>query len=163
MSCNDDDVDSVLLARADVREGEDAEVTARPRAALAISCLSDEPKVSQDVAVRLIDGFFGMLKPDDDESPPRTIVGQSLHEVGASLWGPLVARRITMAWLAAPVNDGLYGGSAAVSISRTAPREEDEEGLRTWLDRDPVPGRVQHHHRTGIHQVVDRSRLQAGR
>ena len=65
MSCpNDDDVDSVLLAIAGVGENEDALVTSRPRTALAVSCLSDEPNVSEDVAITLIDRIVGTLQQE---------------------------------------------------------------------------------------------------
>ena len=71
-------------------EEEQASITARPRAALAISCLSDEPNVSEDVAVGLIDHLAGLLDKNDGESTPgETEPDDALYEVGASLWGPL--------------------------------------------------------------------------
>ena len=43
---------------------------------------------------------------------------------------------------------------------RCGPQAEQPPGQgRDW---DPMPGRVQHHHRTGVHQPVDRGRLQPG-
>jgi hypothetical protein len=43
---------------------------------------------------------------------------------------------------------------------RRDPQAEQPAGQ--GRDRDPVPGRVQHHHRAGVHQAVDRGRLQPG-
>jgi hypothetical protein len=129
MSCNDDDVDGVLLAIADVREDEDPSVTARPRAALAISCLSDEPNVSEDIAIRLIDRFIGVLEEGDGVGV--TVADRALKEVGGSLWGPHVARRIVMAWTAAPEDDASLGACASLVVRWTVPR--DEKALQAWL------------------------------
>ena len=133
MLCNDDDVDSVLLAIADVREDEQAAVTARPRAVLAFSCLSDEPNVSEDVAVKLIDRFAGVLRPADGP-PQRTAAAQAIAEVGASLWGPLLTRRLITAWLSAPPEDALLGSCASRVGGQRAPTGDGE--LRVWLSQE---------------------------
>ena len=134
MSCNDDDVDSVLLAIANVREEEQASITARPRAALAISCLSDEPNVSEDVAVGLIDHLAGLLDKNDGESTPgETEPDDALYEVGASLWGPLAARRIAVAWKSRPDDDdsSYLCGCVATILSQSIP--SDRETVEIWL------------------------------
>ena len=49
-SCDDEDVDRVLTTILEPAEGEDAAVSARPRAVQAGLCLADEPNASEDVA-----------------------------------------------------------------------------------------------------------------
>ena len=135
MSCNDDDVDSVLLAIADVRKEENPEITARSRAVLAISCLSDEPNVSEEVALKLIDRFIGILRKADG-NPQRTGASRAIDEVGASLWGPLLARRLVMAWLSTSEEDSPLGACAGMAGSQRALKESD--ALREWLAQEIV-------------------------
>ena len=130
-SCNDDDVDSVLLAIASPREDERRELTARPRAVLALSCLSDEPNASEDVAIDLIDRFAGILQEIDGGGRNATIADRAINEVSTSLWGPLVAKRVVMAWMSRPEAMKWLGGAAATAGGRSAPT--DDEALKTWL------------------------------
>ena len=131
--CNDDDVDGVLLAIANVAEGEVATTTARPRAVLAASCLSDEPNVSENVAIDLIDRLAGVLN-ESDVFPSGNAASRVIAEVGNSLWGPLVARRLVMTWLAAPDEDSPLGGCAAEVIGQRIP--EDDAERRIWLTQE---------------------------
>jgi hypothetical protein len=129
MICNDDDVDTVLLAIADVRNDEQGSVTSRPRAVLAASCLSDEPNVSEDVATRLIDRFAEVLWERDGDFGDTT-AGEALVEIGTSVWGPLLARQLVSEYLSRPDSHALRSCAATVG-GQTAPR--DEAGLRIWL------------------------------
>jgi HEAT repeat protein len=131
MSCNDDDVDSVLLAIAKPRESEEAALSSRPRAVLALSCLSDEPNVSEDVAGELVDRFVNVLQENDGSGPSRTVADRALYEVGKSLWAPFVAKRIVKEWRSRRVEARWLGGSAATVLGKSAPA--DHEALRIWL------------------------------
>lgn len=128
--CNDDDVDSVLKAIADVRADEDASVTARPRAVLALSCLSDEPNVSEHIAYDLMDDFARVLRDADDE-PGGTTAARAVGEVSSSSWAPALTRRLVMAWLAAP-GDQIWLAALAADASREL-RPDDGDSLRRWL------------------------------
>jgi HEAT repeat protein len=57
VDCNDDDVDSVLLAIATPSGAEEKSMTALPRLVLAARCLTDEPNVSNSLAVQVLQGF----------------------------------------------------------------------------------------------------------
>jgi hypothetical protein len=129
MSCNDDDVDSVLLAMSEVRADEQASVTAWPRAVLAVSCLSDEPNVSEEIAIRLIDRFAELIPEMEEEEDPD--IFQTAKGVATSLWGQLFARRLVMAWLSAPDYYTSLGSIAATAGAEHAP--EDTDALRRWL------------------------------
>ena len=131
-SCNDDDVDSVLLAIADVREDE-APITAHPRAALAMSCLSDEPNVSEDIAINLIDRFIGIIQ-ESDTSVSQITATRTLAEVNNSLWGPILIRRLIIAWLAAPDEDSPLGAYVSDISSQHIPGDDDE--IRPWLAQE---------------------------
>ena len=130
MSCNDDDVDSVLLAIADVREGEPASVTTRPRAILALSCLSDEPNVSEDVAVHLIERFIDVIGPGDGDLG-RTAASRALAEVGGSLWGPILAQQLVREWISRPDGSAELGSCTATVVDKIVPEENAE--YAAWL------------------------------
>ena len=143
MSCDDDDVDSILMAVAGVHNEEHASADTRPRIMLAVACLSDEPNVSQDVALMLMDRFIGMLRDTDRlvSSVARRPVGDSsagwlIAEIGTSSWGPDFTRRLVLAWLSAPVHDSLLGACAARAGGQLVP--DNDQGVRIWLSQQAV-------------------------
>jgi HEAT repeat protein len=148
MSCDDDHVDSLLSAIAGIHGSDentsaDVDANSRPRIMLAVACLSDEPNVSQDVAMMLIDRFIGVLREADRtvrSVAGRTIGGSSagrlIGEIGASSWGSDFTRRLVVAWLSAPDHDSLLGACAARAGGQLA--ADDNRGLRMWLSQQRV-------------------------
>lgn len=124
MSCNDDDASSVLRAIALPTEGEEEDKSAAHRVNLALSCLADEPNVSESVALEIIDRFI-------EEVEPFTNLGMAT-EIGTSRWGPVLTRRIITTWLDTPSDFWRLVPSSASLIGRTVP-EDDDEKLEAWL------------------------------
>ncbi|MHA5022662.1 HEAT repeat domain-containing protein [Streptomyces sp. SD35] len=136
MSCNDDDVDSVLLAVVRPLPGEDSDTTARARAGLACSCLSDEPNVSEEVALEIIDRFIGILKRGDgNRASAASVADAAAEEIANSLWGAVVSHRIVSTWLRATGDSRRFAGVAAMVAGMAAPT--DQAGLEDWI-RDRV-------------------------
>ncbi|KUO00267.1 hypothetical protein AQJ84_09140 [Streptomyces resistomycificus] len=137
MTCGDDDVDSVLLAVCTPLPEEDAATTARPRAALACSCLADEPNVSEEVAAEIVQRFIETLTDEDGGGPAVTVADTALEEVGGSLWSAYLSRSIVTTWLGKPTDFGRLGGPASTVLGQAAPREKDafEEWSRTQVAR----------------------------
>ena len=138
MSCDDDAVDDLLLAIAGIYNNEQLSINHRARVMLAVACLSDEPNVSQDVAVTLIDSFIGMLRETertvglvDGRTIGGSIAGRLLADIGRSCWGPELTRHLVMTWLSAPEHDSLLGACAAQAGGQLAP--DDDQEMRTWL------------------------------
>lgn len=130
MSCHDDDVDNVLLAMADVGDDEDPAESARTRALLALSCLADEPNVGESVALRLIERISGVLREDDftdDEA------SEILSEVGASIWGPPLIRRLVTDWLSMPETGSELVTWASDAIEPLV--QENAEDVQAWMQR----------------------------
>lgn len=129
MSCNDDDVDSVLLAMTNVRADEEPVAATGPRALLAASCLADEPNVSERVAITLMDRLAEALQKEGDTLVDPT---GTLSEVGASLWGPQLAYRLARAWISAPETGlELEDYISDVTEGRVP---DSESGSRAWLN-----------------------------
>lgn len=130
MSCNDDNVDSALLAIATVRGDEDAQVTARPRAVLAMSCLADEPNVSEQVGLDLIDSFIKVLR-ESDSGPVGTTAARAISEVASSLWAPVLIRRLVVEWLSTADDQIWLAECAADAGMELIPTDPD--ALRRYL------------------------------
>ena len=82
-SCNDDDVDAVLLAILHPAWKEDANRVARPRAILATLCLADEPNVSAGVADEILYRLVAQVHSIEDTRPG---ISAASGEVGKSIW-----------------------------------------------------------------------------
>ncbi len=85
-SCNDDDVDSVLLSILKPLENEDIRITGRLRAILAALCLADEPNASEDVAQRVLWEFAKQVGPNDGGGHISTGLESAAMELAASRW-----------------------------------------------------------------------------
>ncbi|MFD8050333.1 HEAT repeat domain-containing protein [Streptomyces chartreusis] len=134
MSCNDDDVDGVLLAVVRPLPGEDASASARARAGLGCSCLADEPNVSEDVALEIIERLIGVLTMEDADRMA-SVVSAALEEIGHSLWGATLIRRTVKAWLMNAGEFARLAGVAATVAGMTTPT--DASDLEQWM-RDQV-------------------------
>lgn len=85
-SCNDDDVDSVLLAILNPLAGEDISVIVRPRVVLAALCLADEPNVSEKTAHEVLHQFVERISKNDGAGTVRTSLDAAAMELAASRW-----------------------------------------------------------------------------
>ncbi|MEH2023460.1 HEAT repeat domain-containing protein [Nostoc sp.] len=88
-SCNDDDVDNVLgaILKPLEKEKEDAQTTARPRAVLAALCLADEPNVSEQMAMKILQEFVRNIGEYDGNAPfSQTSVDTAARELAESQW-----------------------------------------------------------------------------
>ncbi|MBD2476960.1 HEAT repeat domain-containing protein, partial [Anabaena sp. FACHB-83] len=86
-SCNDDDVDDVLRAILKSLDVEDSLTTARPRAVLATLCLADEPNVSEQIAVEILQEFVKNVGESDGNTPfSETSVDTAVKELADSQW-----------------------------------------------------------------------------
>ncbi|NEB05750.1 NACHT domain-containing protein [Streptomyces sp. SID13726] len=125
MSCNDDDVDSVLLAIA-LPLGDEPEETGAVRATLAVACLSDEPNVSEGAALQIIDRF--VEASDDDRYSNRD---SPSAEMLASIWGPVLIRRLIAAWLEKPSDFWRLGGVISSALGHGIPKSSHE--VEVWV------------------------------
>ncbi|MEH1929191.1 HEAT repeat domain-containing protein [Nostoc sp.] len=90
-SCNDDDVDDVLRAILKPLETEDAQITARPRAVLAGLCLADEPNVSEQMAMEILQEFVRNIGEYDGNTPFwQTSVDTAARELAESQWAEIL-------------------------------------------------------------------------
>jgi len=91
--CPDDDVDATLLAVVTPPSGEDAQLTARPRAVLAALCLADEPNVSEETATILLEAFAAQVNRwDASRREARTAVDRAVQEIGHCIWAVALNR-----------------------------------------------------------------------
>jgi hypothetical protein len=84
--CNDDDVDDALNAIVTPLENEDAATTARPRAILAASCLADEPNVSEEMALDVLQKLVGQVQDRDGYEKVNTSLDAVAMELARSEW-----------------------------------------------------------------------------
>ena len=82
-ACNDHDVDSVINAIATPLPGESR--TDRGRSALAVTCLADEPSVSEAVVLDVLRRFAGLIGDSDGASS--TTFAIAVEQVAKSRWG----------------------------------------------------------------------------
>jgi len=92
--CNDDDVDDAISAIVTPLENEDAAITARSRAILAASCLADEPNVSEEMALEILQKLVGQVQRIDGVSAINVRRGTSLDAVAMELARSEWAKRL---------------------------------------------------------------------
>lgn len=83
-ACNDDAVDSALLAILRPLPGETG--TARARAVLAGLCLADEPNVSEGVANEVLRALAAEVHEEDGSSVVRSSLDAAAMELASSRW-----------------------------------------------------------------------------
>jgi energy-coupling factor transporter ATP-binding protein EcfA2 len=130
--CNDDDVDSVLLAILKPRETEDSQITGRPRAILAALCLADEPNVNDDLGIEVLRALASKVDRADGNPITPSILDVAVTELAASRWGELL-RSILLneyGWVDGQDREP-FPVLCAMGCAATAP--EDETGLREWF------------------------------
>ncbi|MFF6784355.1 HEAT repeat domain-containing protein [Streptomyces sp. NPDC012510] len=132
MSCNDDEVDDILRAIVLPPEGEQTDTTARARAVLACSCLSDEPNVGEETALEVIERFIDEVTETDANSfVGRSAADAAIKEVADSLWGAVLSRRVVARCLSAPEEFERISGVAATVLGASVPSDRAE--LENWV------------------------------
>jgi hypothetical protein len=81
-----EDIDATLLAILNARDGENAVVTARPRAVLAVECLADEPSIREETALIVLRQFIVYIQKDDVYGAGDTIAYRAALELAGSEW-----------------------------------------------------------------------------
>jgi hypothetical protein len=84
--CNDDDVDDALKAIVTPLDNEDATITARARAILAASCLVDEPNVSEEMALEILQKLLEQVQDEDGQGKINTSLDAVAIELAYLEW-----------------------------------------------------------------------------
>jgi HEAT repeat protein len=131
--CNDDDVDEALNAIVTPLGNEDAAITARPRAILAGSCLADEPNVSEEMALEVLQKLVGQVQDRDGSDEVDTSLDAVAIEFARSEW----AERLQVLLVAEfcqrdAKNRSNFGGLCAIIGETLVPYEPDL--LTQWFD-----------------------------
>jgi HEAT repeat protein len=130
--CKDDDVDEVLLAILNPAEGEDGAKTGRPRTVLASLCLTDEPNVSQETVILILDGFVAQVREGDGGGRFRTSLSSAGAELGKCSWSEFLKVRLMQQYLRRPPAErGRYGGLWAMIEAHRAP--DELAAFEVWL------------------------------
>lgn len=127
--CKDDDVDSVLLAILDPLTSRLADRAGQSRAILAVSCLADEPNVSEEAAKEILNRFALALA---NMYKPRTrkyflLANKIALEVAQSLWKPVLKQCLIEEYRKQPAASRGNPGSVWGAIEAASwPSEEIE-------------------------------------
>jgi len=128
--CNDDDVDEALKAIVTPLDNEDATITARPRAILAASCLADEPNVSEEMALDVLQKLVGHVQDNDDEYTSLYVV---VRELARSEWAKYLQAMLVKEFCQCDAKTRIkFGGVCATIGGYAVPSESDL--LAQWLD-----------------------------
>lgn len=131
--CGDDDVDEILLAILKPLPGEDPEKTARARAVLALSCLADEPNVSEKVVQQIIHSFACKVDERDGRWPNvMTTADSAAIELAGLEWGNLLRAELVREFCRRKpfLRNGTNGLCAMMGMA-AAPKDEKE--FQQWL------------------------------
>ena len=130
--CKDDDVDAVMLAILNPAPSEDYTKTSRPRAVLAALCLADEPNISEDAAIQIIEGYVANVIMADAGGRFRTSLSAAGAEVGKCIWAEHLKQRLMQEFLRRqPEERHYFGGLWAMIEAHRAP--ETLEAFEPWL------------------------------
>ncbi len=128
-----DDIDATLLAILNVRDGEDAAVTARPRAVLAVECLADEPSVREETALIVLQQFVARIQSEDVYGGGGTIVFRATMELAGSEWSHRFEEALVDEFMVKPWDERAAFGGLAVNVR---PRRYQREPLLIILSEE---------------------------
>jgi len=145
-ACNDEDVDPALRAILTPLPEEDAQVTTRPRAAMAALCLADEPNVSNNVAEEILHAFTTNIKEKEAlSSEPRTILDAAALEIAVSIWSKALQAALINEFIKRPTMSSWNpGGLCGMVISASLPK--NETAIRAWLEHQVLILSTGEHH-----------------
>jgi hypothetical protein len=134
-ACNDDDVDTTLLAILRPLPGEAG--IARARAVLAALCLADEPNVSEEVAREVLCTLAAQVGENEGGGFVRTSLDAAAMELAASRWVGLLGEFLLEEFFRRgaeqrTVTGGLYG----MVRSKQVPLEEPE--FSSWMTEQAI-------------------------
>jgi hypothetical protein len=130
-SCNNDDVDDVLQAILQPLEGEDAQITARPRVVLAALCLADEPNASNEMAREVLREFVKQVNENDGKGSVQTSIDIAAMELAGSRWGQLLRSLLVEEFRRQDISLRLsYGGLCREMV--TASVSDHEAIIHEW-------------------------------
>jgi len=134
--CSDDDVDKILRAIV-TRLDYEPEATTRARAILAALCLADEPNVSEELALEILEIFSGQISKVDNNYEIKSGVHVAASSIAETRWAMLLCQCLTNDFLA---RDSLvrdyWGDIAGLVYSKTAP--SDPVALSTWWSKQAI-------------------------
>jgi HEAT repeat protein len=131
-TCNDDDVDEVLLAILHVTDDEDAQKTARPRAILAALALADEPNASENVALEILGSFVKQITANDGSQPDRTGLDAAIEELSTSRW-TLALEELLIAEFVSQSGQLRIAIGSLCGIITAASAPSSDEGFLEWI------------------------------
>lgn len=82
----EDHLEALLLSILNPLPGEEASITARPRAILASLCLVDEPSVDEGTAWRILRGLTRQIRNQDQGLPWKTNLDHAIREIVETRW-----------------------------------------------------------------------------
>lgn len=131
-SCNDDDVDDVLLAILTVAGNEDSDKTARSRAILAALALADEPNASENVALEILRSLVKQITATDGSPPIRTGLDAAIEELSTSRWAPALEKLLIAEFVSQNGQLRISIGNLCGVIAAAAVPSSDA-GYHEWL------------------------------
>ena len=126
--CRDDDVDDVLLAILRPQPCQDSPATRRACAILATLCLADEPNVSEEAALEVMNALAAVVGDDDEKGPARSNLNQAAVAVSASIWSAALQAALVREFRRRPAEVRMTVGSL---IART--------GFASWDRMNVAP------------------------
>ncbi|MBV9790706.1 MAG: HEAT repeat domain-containing protein, partial [Chloroflexi bacterium] len=132
-SCNDDDVDAVLLAILNPLPEEDVAIIARPRAVMAALCLADEPNASDAVAAEILRAFAAQVTRYDGQNyPTRTTLDMAAAELSTTRWASLFRSIFVEEFQRRDAMERENVGNLVGRLA-TANQPQYEQALRDWM------------------------------
>lgn len=126
-ACAGDAAGEVLLALLHPLPGEDAAVTARPRAVLAGLCLADEPRASEDVAWEILAALALHVRGTEGSLLWRTSLDNAVRELAESRWGPDLRLALVREFRARDAVDRWSIGFLCIKLAALSALHEGED------------------------------------
>jgi hypothetical protein len=132
--CNDDDVDDALKAIVTPLDNENTAITARTRAILAASCLADEPNVSEEMALEVLQKLVGQVQKNDSQGEDfHTGLDAVAIELADSEWAEALQTMLVAEFRQRDAKTRRkFGALCAITVGETLVSHERD--LAQWLD-----------------------------
>lgn len=130
-TCKDDDVDDVLLAILHPLQDEDAEITGRTRAVLAVLCLADEPNASDPAANEVFRQFAAQI-PASEDAYFRSAEDEAAMEVASTRWASALLAELLQEFRRRRPEDRASVGRLYGEVL-VRPQDQDMDSLNSLL------------------------------
>ncbi len=125
--CQTDDVDEALRAILTPMDGENAEITTRPRAILATLCLADEPDTSEEMALEILQTFVRNIENHDGGGNNSTLADSAAIELVGTEWEHKLRLLLINEFLIRkPDNRSIVGGLASTMAESHFPSDKNK-------------------------------------